>query len=71
MATAANPSETGHGSTDPSRAILADDTGPVLRVRNLDKSFDGVHAVNDLSFDVATGEVVSIGASGKPPYGCS
>lgn len=60
MATAANPSETGHGSTDPSRAILADDTAPVLRVRNLDKSFDGVHAVNDLSFDVAPGEVVSI-----------
>ena len=33
MATAANPSETGHGSTDPSRAILADDTETSLHDR--------------------------------------
>ncbi|GAA2181240.1 ATP-binding cassette domain-containing protein [Brooklawnia cerclae] len=53
------------GSDGPSSAgidaaLLGDDRQPVLSVRDLHKSFDGVHAVDGLSFDVAEGEVVSI-----------
>lgn len=33
---------------------------PVLEVRNLTKTFGGLKAVNDLSFDVHQGEIVSI-----------
>lgn len=36
------------------------DGGALLRVRGLRRSFAGVHAVDDVSFDVAPGEVVSI-----------
>ena len=32
----------------------------VLRVRELDKSFEGLHAVNKVSFDLHQGEVISI-----------
>ncbi len=32
----------------------------MISVRNLDKSFDGVHAVQDLSFDVSSGEVFGL-----------
>ncbi|OWX98490.1 ABC transporter ATP-binding protein [Thioclava sp. IC9] len=40
--------------------------GIALRVRNLHKSFGGVHAIRDLSFDVAPGQVVGlIGPNGS------
>lgn len=32
----------------------------MISVRNVDKSFDGVHAVQDLSFEVASGEVFGL-----------
>lgn len=36
------------------------DTGPLLRVRDLSKSYGGVLAVADVSFDVAAGECVAL-----------
>jgi len=41
-------------------ARLPDDADITLSVRDLRRSFDGVHAVDGVSFDVGTGEVVSI-----------
>ena len=35
-------------------------TTPALAVSGLDKSFSGVHAVNDVSFEIAPGETLSI-----------
>ena len=32
----------------------------MISVRNVDKSFDGVHAVQDLSFEVGSGEVFGL-----------
>ncbi|WP_055427415.1 ATP-binding cassette domain-containing protein [Bifidobacterium aesculapii] len=40
------------------KAVL--DAPVVLRVRDLDKSFEGLHAVNKVSFDLHRGEVISI-----------
>ena len=40
------------------RAVL--DAPAVLQVRNLSKSFNGLKAVNNISFDLHQGEVVSI-----------
>lgn len=53
--------------------IAAGDTGerlgsgqPVLSVRNMSKSFGGIRAVNDVSFDVAPGEILGlIGPNGS------
>jgi branched-chain amino acid transport system ATP-binding protein len=43
----------------------------VLSVRNLAKTFDGVHAVRDVSFDVAAGELVAlIGPNGAGKTTC-
>jgi branched-chain amino acid transport system ATP-binding protein len=43
----------------------------VLSVRNLVKTFDGVHAVRDVSFDVAAGELVAlIGPNGAGKTTC-
>lgn len=43
---------------DHRRAVLK--APVVLRVRELNKSFEGLHAVNDVSFDLHQGEVISI-----------
>ena len=40
------------------QAVL--DAPVMLRVRELDKSFEGLHAVNKVSFDLHQGEVISI-----------
>jgi branched-chain amino acid transport system ATP-binding protein len=41
-------------------------TTPVLSVRNITKTFGGIHAVNDVSFDVQKGEILGlIGPNGS------
>jgi len=39
---------------------MADQKKPLIRVRNIKKSFGGVVAVNDLSFDLMQGEVLGL-----------
>ncbi|MDR1449275.1 MAG: ATP-binding cassette domain-containing protein [Propionibacteriaceae bacterium] len=59
-------SKTAEPATGFSQAILPDEAAAVLRVRHLGRRFDGVQAVDDVSFDVAAGEVVSlIGPNGS------
>jgi ABC-type branched-subunit amino acid transport system ATPase component len=38
----------------------------ILEIKNLDKSFGGVHAINDLSFDIYEGEILGL----IGPNGC-
>lgn len=42
------------------------DRGPALSLRNLSKSFDGIVAVGDVSFDVSRGQILSV----LGPSGC-
>jgi branched-chain amino acid transport system permease protein len=42
------------------RPPVAEDAGPMLEARGLSKSFGGVHAVQDVSFAVRTGEILGI-----------
>ena len=47
------------------------DTTPVLSVQGLSKSFGGIHAVQDVSFDVAVGELLAlIGPNGAGKTTC-
>lgn len=54
----ANPEALAEYSAKHRKAVL--EAPVVLRVRDLDKSFDGLHAVNKVSFDLHRGEVISI-----------
>ena len=47
------------------------DPAPLLRIERLSKAFDGVQALDDVSFDVAAGEVVAmIGPNGAGKTTC-
>lgn len=51
--------------------MSADLTTPVLKVEGLGKSFDGLHAVNDVSFSLARGELLAlIGPNGAGKTTC-
>jgi len=51
--------------------MIATSAPPVLEVAGLSKSFDGVEAVRDVSFDVAAGELVAlIGPNGAGKTTC-
>lgn len=54
----ANPEALAEYSAKHRKAVL--EAPVVLRVRDLDKSFNGLHAVNKVSFDLHRGEVISI-----------
>ena len=50
---------------------MSTDTTPVLSVEGLSKSFGGIHAVQDVSFDVAVGELLAlIGPNGAGKTTC-
>lgn len=50
---------------------MSTDTMPVLSVQGLSKSFGGIHAVQDVSFDVASGELLAlIGPNGAGKTTC-
>lgn len=53
-----NPEALAEYSAKHRKAVL--EAPVVLRVRDLDKSFNGLHAVNKVSFDLHRGEVISI-----------
>jgi branched-chain amino acid transport system ATP-binding protein len=58
------PSESSKETRSPAPAVRAD--GVVLSVQRLHKSFGGVHAVRDVSFDVAQNQIVGlIGPNGS------
>ena len=50
----------------PERPAARGATGPVLRMRNVDKHYGSFHVLNSISLDIAEGEVVAIiGPSGS------
>jgi branched-chain amino acid transport system ATP-binding protein len=52
-------------------AIQAQSSSHSLQVRGLGKSFGGIHAVKDISFDVNPGEIVGlIGPNGAGKTTC-
>ncbi len=45
---------------------MSENTKKILEIKHLDKSFGGVHAINDLSFDLYEGEILGL----IGPNGC-